>query len=120
MIEDLHQRGLLDETLVIWSGEFGRTPMGETRNNKIGGRDHFIDAYTCWVAGGGIQPGIAYGQTDELGLSVVENPVHVRDLHATLLHQLGIDHHRFSVKFQGLDMRLTGVKEAHVIKEILA
>ena len=120
LIEDLHQRGLLDETLVIWSGEFGRTPMGETRNNKIGGRDHFIDAYTCWVAGGGIQPGIAYGQTDELGLSVVENPVHVRDLHATLLHQLGIDHHRFSVKFQGLDMRLTGVKEAHVIKEILA
>jgi hypothetical protein len=120
LIEDLEQRGLLDETLVIWSGEFGRTPMGETRNNKVGGRDHFIDAYTCWVAGGGIKPGIAYGQTDELGLSVVENPVHVRDLHATILHQLGIDHHRFSVKFQGLDMRLTGVKEAHVINEILA
>ncbi|MEZ6091146.1 MAG: DUF1501 domain-containing protein [Pirellulaceae bacterium] len=120
LIKDLQRLGLLDETLVIWGGEFGRTPMGETRDNKIGGRDHFIDAYTMWIAGGGIKPGIAYGATDELGLSVVENPVHVRDLHATILHQLGIDHHRFSVKFQGLDVRLTGVQEAHVLHEILA
>ncbi len=120
LINDLEQRGLLDETLVVWSGEFGRTPMGETRDNKVGGRDHFIDAYTLWIAGGGIKPGIAYGETDELGLSITENPVHVRDLHATILHLLGIDHHQFSVKFQGLDMRLTGVKEAHVVKDILA
>lgn len=120
LIQDLRQRGLLDETIVIWSGEFGRTPMGETREGKIGGRDHFIDAYTLWIAGGGIKPGIVYGQTDELGLSIVEKPVHVRDLHATILHLLGIDHRRFSVKFQGLDMRLTGVTEAHVVKDIIA
>ncbi len=120
LIEDLERRGLLDETLVVWSGEFGRTPMGETRDNKVGGRDHFIDAYTLWLAGGGIRPGFVYGETDELGLSIVENPVHVRDLHATILHLLGIDHHRFSVKFQGLDMRLTGVTEAHVIDDIIA
>jgi hypothetical protein len=94
--------------------------MGETRDSKIGGRDHFIDAYTLWMAGGGVKPGIVYGETDELGLSIVENPVHVRDLHATMLHLLGIDHHQFSVKFQGLDMRLTGVKEAHVITDIIA
>ncbi|MGI9474689.1 MAG: DUF1501 domain-containing protein [Rubripirellula sp.] len=119
LVQDLEQRGLLDETLVLWSGEFGRTPMGETRNNKVGGRDHFIDAYTLWLAGGGVKPGICYGKTDELGLSVVDNPVHVRDLHATILHLLGIDHERFSVKFQGLNMRLTGVEEAHVVRDIL-
>ena len=120
LIQDLEQRGLLDETLVLWSGEFGRTPMGETRDNKVGGRDHFIDAYTLWMAGGGIKPGISYGETDELGLSVVQDPVHVRDLHATILHLLGIDHSQFSVKFQGLNMRLTGVEEARVVKEIMA
>jgi hypothetical protein len=120
LIQDLEERGLLDETLVIWSGEFGRTPMGETRNQKIGGRDHFIDAYTLWMAGGGVKPGVSYGMTDDLGLSVAENPVHVRDLHATILHSLGIDHQKFSVKFQGLNMRLTGVEEAHVIRDILS
>ena len=120
LIQDLDERGLLDETLVIWSGEFGRTPMGETRNQKVGGRDHFIDAYTLWMAGGGMKPGVSYGATDDLGLSVAENPVHVRDLHATILHALGIDHERFSVKFQGLKMRLTGVEKAHVIRDILA
>lgn len=120
LVMDLEERGLLDETLVLWSGEFGRTPMGETRDNKVGGRDHFIDAYTLWMAGGGVKQGICYGKTDELGLSIVENPVHVRDLHATILHQLGIDHQRFSVRFQGLNMRLTGVEEAHVIHDILA
>lgn len=120
LIKDLSRRGLLDETIVIWSGEFGRTPMGETREGKIGDRNHFIDAYTLWIAGGGIRPGIVHGQTDELGLSIVEKPVHVRDLHATILHLLGIDHRRFSVKFQGLDMRLTGVTEAHVVKDIIA
>ena len=119
LIQDLEERGLLDETLVVWTGEFGRTPMGETRNNKVGGRDHFIDAYTLWLAGGGVKPGVTYGATDELGLSVTENPVHVRDLHATILHSLGIDHEKLSVKFQGLNMRLTGVEEAKVIHEIL-
>ncbi|MDB4557541.1 DUF1501 domain-containing protein [bacterium] len=120
LIQDLEERGLLDETLVVWTGEFGRTPMGETRNQKVGGRDHFIDAYTLWMAGGGVKPGISYGSTDDLGLSVAENPVHVRDLHATILHSLGIDHEKFSVKFQGLNMRLTGVEEAKVVHEILA
>ena len=110
---------MLDETLVVWTGEFGRTPMGETRNKKVGGRDHFIDAYTLWMAGGGVKPGVSYGATDDLGLSVTENPVHVRDLHATILHTLGIDHEKFSVKFQGLKMRLTGVEEAKVIHDIL-
>ncbi|MGB0758077.1 MAG: DUF1501 domain-containing protein [Rubripirellula sp.] len=120
LIQDLEDRGLLDETLVIWTGEFGRTPMGETRNQKVGGRDHFIDAYTLWMAGGGVKPGVSYGATDDLGLSVTEKPVHVRDLHATVLHSLGIDHEKFSVKFQGLKMRLTGVEEAKVIHDILA
>ena len=119
LIQDLEERGLLDETLVVWTGEFGRTPMGETRNKKVGGRDHFIDAYTLWMAGGGVKPGISYGATDDLGLSVTENPVHVRDLHATILHSLGIDHEKFSVRFQGLNMRLTGVEEARVVQEIL-
>ncbi len=119
LIQDLEERGLLDETLVVWTGEFGRTPMGETRNKKVGGRDHFIDAYTLWMAGGGVKPGISYGATDDLGLSVTENPVHVRDLHATILHSLGIDHEKFSVRFQGLNMRLTGVEEAKVVQEIL-
>jgi hypothetical protein len=119
LIQDLDDRGLLDETLVVWTGEFGRTPMGETRNKKVGGRDHFIDAYTLWMAGGGVKPGVSYGATDDLGLSVTENPVHVRDLHATILHTLGIDHEKFSVKFQGLKMRLTGVEEAKVIHDIL-
>lgn len=119
LIEDLEDRGLLDETLVVWTGEFGRTPMGETRNRKVGGRDHFIDAYTLWMAGGGVKSGVSYGGTDDLGLSITENPVHVRDLHATILHSLGIDHEKFSVKFQGLKMRLTGVEEARVIHDIL-
>ena len=120
LIQDLEDRGLLDETLVIWTGEFGRTPMGETRNQKVGGRDHFIDAYTLWMAGGGVKPGVSYGATDDLGLSVTEKPVHVRDLHATVLHSLGIDHEKFSVKFQGLDMRLTGVEAARVLHDTLA
>jgi hypothetical protein len=84
------------------------------------GRDHHIKGFSMWMAGGGIKPGISYGATDELGYNSVENIVHVRDLHATMLHQLGIDHNRFNVKFQGLDMRLTGVEGANVIKEIVA
>lgn len=115
LIKDLKQRGLLDDTLIIWGGEFGRTPMAQGS-----GRDHHIQGYSTMLTGGGIKGGTSYGNTDELGYSAVDNPVHVRDLHATILHQLGIDHERLSIRFQGLDVRLTGVEEAHVVKEILA
>ena len=92
LIKDLKQRGLLDETLIVWGGEFGRTPMGEVRETI--GRDHHIDAYTMWLAGGGVRPGMTWGKTDELGMGVVENPVHVHDIQATILHCLGIDHNK--------------------------
>jgi hypothetical protein len=118
LVRDLKQRGLLDDTIVIWGGEFGRTPMGEVREST--GRNHHIDAFTMWLAGGGIKSGCIYGQTDEFGFGAVENPVHVRDLHATLLHLLGLDHHRLSVRSQGLDFRLTGVNPAHVVQGLLA
>jgi uncharacterized protein (DUF1501 family) len=122
LVTDLKQRGLLDDTLVIWGGEFGRTPMVET-NASLGrslGRDHHPQAFTIWMAGGGIKPGMTYGATDDLGFHVVENPVHVRDLQATILHQLGFDHEKLNFHFQGLDFRLTGVEPCHVVKEILA
>ena len=118
LIQDLKQRGMLDETLVIWGGEFGRTPMSQVKGGK--GRDHHIKGFSMWMAGGGVRGGITHGATDELGYYALENVVHVRDLHATMLHLLGIDHDRFSVPFQGLDMRLTGVEEASVVKEILS
>ena len=118
LVKDLKQRGLLDDTIVIWGGEFGRTPMGEVREST--GRNHHIDAFTMWFAGGGFKPGVTYGQTDEFGFGAVENPVHVHDIHATILHQLGLDHERLSFRSQGLDFRLTGVDPAHVIKGILA
>lgn len=114
LVKDLKQRGMLDDTLVIWGGEFGRTPMGQGT-----GRDHHIQAFSIWMAGAGIKPGMAYGTTDEMGYAVVENKVHVRDLHATLLERFGIDHRRFSIRFQGLDYRLTGVEPAHVVRDIL-
>lgn len=117
LIQDLKQRGMLEDTLVIWGGEFGRTPMFQGKGGA--GRDHHIKGFSMWMAGGGIKNGISYGGTDELGYNAVDNVVHVRDLHATMLHLLGIDHRTFSVKYQGLDMRLTGVEEAHVIKDIL-
>jgi hypothetical protein len=119
LVQDLKQRGLLDETLVIWGGEFGRTPMFQGKG-KDPGRDHHIRGFSMWLAGGGIRGGVTYGATDELGYSAVENPVHVRDLHATMLYLLGIDHQRLSFKYQGLDFRLTGVEKARVVKEILA
>ena len=117
LINDLKSRGMLDETLVIWGGEFGRTPMFQGKGGA--GRDHHIKGFSMWMAGGGIKGGISYGNTDELGYNSVENIVHVRDLHATMLHLLGIDHKRFSVEFQGLDTKLTGVEKARVIKEVL-
>ena len=115
LIHDLKQRGLLDDTLIIWGGEFGRTPMGQGT-----GRDHHIKGYSMFLAGGGVQGGTSFGATDEFGYAAAENPVHVRDLHATLLHLFGIDHRRLTYKYQGLDFRLTGVEEAHVIDKIIA
>lgn len=122
LIQDLKQRGLLDETLVIWGGEFGRTIYSQGTLKKDNyGRDHHPKCYSMWLAGGGISGGTTYGKTDEFGYNIAENPVHIRDLNATILHQLGIDHERFTVKFRGLDARLTGVQEtARVIHGILS
>jgi hypothetical protein len=119
LVLDLKQRGLLEDTIVIWGGEFGRTPMGEIREGKTGGRDHHIDAFTMWVAGGGFRAGVAHGKTDDFGYEVVDEAVHVHDLHATLLHQLGFDHEKLTYRFQGRDFRLTDV-HGHVVREILA
>jgi uncharacterized protein (DUF1501 family) len=121
LVRDLKQRGLLDDTLVIWGGEFGRTPMVES-NPALGrslGRDHHPQAFTMWLAGGGIKPGLTYGATDELGFHVVENPVHVHDLQATILHLLGLDHKRLTVRHAGRDFRLTDVY-GDVVRDILA
>jgi hypothetical protein len=115
LIRDLKQRGMLEDTLVIWGGEFGRTPMGQGS-----GRDHHIYAFSLWLAGGGIKGGVTHGATDELGYRAVENVVTLHDLHATMLHLCGIDHERFTVKYQGLDARLTGVEPARVVQEIVA
>jgi uncharacterized protein (DUF1501 family) len=121
LVSDLKQRGLLEDTLVVWGGEFGRTPMVET-NPALGrslGRDHHPQAYTMWLAGGGIKPGLTYGATDELGFNIAENPVHVHDLQATILHLLGLDHERLTYVYQGRAFRLTDV-HGHVVKDILA
>src|SRR5256886_7304383 len=114
LITDLKQRGMLEVTLILFGGEFGRTPMAQGN-----GRDHHIKGFSVWLAGGGIKPGISYGNTDELGYAALENPVHVHDLHATMLHQLGIEHTKLTYKFQGRDFRLTDVS-GNVVKEILA
>jgi hypothetical protein len=121
LVTDLKQRGLLDDTLVIWGGEFGRTPFiqGNLGERARWGRDHHPYAFTQWMAGGGIKPGITYGETDDLAISVVKDPVHVHDFHATLLHLLGIDHERLTYRFQGRDFRLTDV-HGHVVKGILS
>lgn len=121
LIQDLKQRGLLEDTLVVWGGEFGRTIycQGElTRENY--GRDHHPRCFTVWMAGGGIKPGVVYGETDEFSYNIVENPVHIHDMNATILHCLGIDHRRLSYKFQGLDVRLTGVEEHAPVTGVLA
>ena len=121
LITDLKQRGMLDDTLVIWGGEFGRTPMVEA-SAALGrslGRDHHPQAFTMWMAGGGVKPGIQYGQTDELGFNVIENPVHVHDLQATILHCLGLDHKRLTFRQNGLDFRLTGVEEHAPVRDLL-
>jgi len=121
LLQDLKQRGLLDDTLVLWGGEFGRTIYSQGGLSKTNyGRDHHPRCFTMWAAGGGIKAGVVYGATDEFSYNVVENPVHVRDLHATLLQLLGFDHQRLSFKWQGLDARLTGVLPAKVVKALLA
>ncbi|MEQ1860373.1 MAG: DUF1501 domain-containing protein [Chthoniobacteraceae bacterium] len=118
LITDLKQRGMLDETLVVWAGEFGRTPMSQS-NKGSPGRDHHNKGFSIWLAGGGVRGGMSYGATDELGYAAVENVVSAHDLHATMLHLLGIDHRRFSVKVQGLESKLTGVEPARVLHPIL-
>jgi hypothetical protein len=120
LINDLKDRGLLDETLIVWGGEFGRTPFreGRTAKSQILGRDHFPDCYTMWMAGGGVKRGFAYGTTDELGFSIVENPVHVHDLQATILHLLGLNHQQLTYRFQGRDYRLTDV-HGQVVHDII-
>jgi hypothetical protein len=121
LIRDLKARGMLDETLIVFAGEFGRTTycQGKLTPTQYG-RDHHPRCFTIWMAGGGIKGGIEYGQTDEFSYNVAENPVHVRDLNATILHQLGIDHEKLTFPFRGLDQRLTGVEESHVVHDILA
>jgi Protein of unknown function (DUF1501) len=118
LVKDLKQRGMLDETLVIWGGEFGRTPMAQDGKGIELGRDHHMKGFSMWLAGGGIKPGITHGATDELGYHSAENIVHVHDLHATILNQFGIDHERFTHRYQGRDFRLTDVS-GRVVKEIL-
>jgi hypothetical protein len=121
LIKDLKQRGLLDETLVVWGGEFGRTVYSQgklTQDNY--GRDHHPRNFCMWMAGGGIKGGITHGETDDFSYTAIQDPVHVNDINATILHCMGIDHRRFSFKFQGLDQRLTGVEEQHVVKQLLA
>ena len=121
LISDLKSRGLLDETLIVWGGEFGRTPFreGRTSNGEILGRDHYPDCYSMWMAGGGVKGGLTYGKTDELGFSITENPVHVHDLQATILHLMGLDHEKLTFRFQGRDYRLTDV-HGQVIHDLVA
>ncbi len=121
LIQDLKNRGLFDETLVIWGGEFGRTIYSQGGISKDNyGRDHHPRCFTMWMAGGGSRPGTIYGETDDFSYNIVKDPVHIRDFHATVLHLLGFDHEKFTYKYQGLDQKLTGVEKAHVIKELMA
>lgn len=123
LLRDLKQRGLLDSTLVIWGGEFGRLPIAQLpadKDERKAGRDHNKNAFCTWMAGGGVKPGTTYGATDELGFKAIENPVNVRDWHATILHLLGLNHEQLFIEQNGLKEKLTGVEEAHVVKGILA
>ncbi len=117
LIQDLKQRGLLEETLVVWCTEFGRTPSAKKEAQD--GRDHYKDAFTCWLAGGGVKGGMAYGATDEHGIGIVDHPVHIHDFHATILHLLGFDHEKLTYFYSGRDFRLTGLW-GKVVKDIVA
>ena len=121
LLEDLEQRGMLDDTLVIWGGEFGRTiyTQGKLTADNYG-RDHHPRCFTMWMAGGGAKGGVIHGETDEFSYNITKDPVHVRDFHATVLHLLGFDHERFNYRYQGLDQKLTGVLPAHVVKQLIA
>ena len=121
LLEDLKQRGMLDETLIIWGGEFGRTIYTQgTLSRDNYGRDHHPRCFTMWMAGGGAKGGAIYGETDDFSYNIVKDPIHIRDFHATMLQLLGFDHERFTYRFQGLDQRLTGVLPAKVIPELVA
>ena len=122
LLKDLKQRGLLDTTLVVWGSEFGRTALGENRKGfkKVTGRDHHPGAFSLWMAGGGIKGGQVYGETDDFAWHVARDPVSIHDFHATILHLFGLDHHKLSYRFQGLDFRLTGVNPAKVVKGLIA
>jgi hypothetical protein len=121
LLKDLDQRGMLDDTVVVFGGEFGRTIYSQGKLTKDNhGRDHHGRCFSMWMAGAGVKRGFEYGKTDDHSYNIVENPVHIRDMNATILHQLGIDHNKLTFKYQGLDQRLTGVEEAHVVKDILA
>ena len=124
LLTDLKQRGMLEDTLVVWAAEFGRTPMlqgmtGDGKKTKSG-RDHHKDAFTIWMAGGGVKGGVSYGTTDDMGYYINENPVEIRDIHATIMHQMGLNYEEVSFRYMGLDQRLTGVEEAHILHDILA
>jgi hypothetical protein len=121
LIKDLKLRGLLEDTLVIWGGEFGRTPFlqGDIANTKQWGRDHHPYAFTIWMAGGGVKPGMSYGESDEFGFNAVKDKVHIHDLQATIMHLMGIDHERFTFRFQGRQFRLTDI-HGDVVKPVLA
>jgi uncharacterized protein (DUF1501 family) len=123
LLADLKARGMLEDTLVVWGGEFGRTSMRENRGGtemKFIGRDHNPSAFTIWMAGGGVKSGMNYGETDDMGYEIVKNPVEIRDLHATMLYLLGFDHRKLNFSFQGLDQKLTSVKPSRVLAEVLA
>ena len=121
LLTDMRQRGLLDDTLVVWGGEFGRTIYCQgALSKKNYGRDHHPRCYTMWMAGAGIKPGVVHGETDYFSYNVVKDPVHIRDINATILHTLGIDHGKFRFKHQGLDQRLTGVEEAKPVRAIMS
>jgi hypothetical protein len=123
LLADLKARGMMEDTLVVWGGEFGRTSMRENRGGQamtLIGRDHNPGAFTIWMAGGGVKPGITFGQTDEMGYEIVKDPVEVRDLHATILYILGFDHHKLNYSYQGLDQKVTGVKPSRVVADVLA
>jgi arylsulfatase A-like enzyme len=121
LVQDLKDRGLLDSTLVIWGGEFGRTIYCQGKlTSETYGRDHHPRCFSLWMAGGGIKGGVVHGETDEFSYNIVNDPVHVRDFQATILHLFGIDHERFTFRHQGLDKKLTGVEPAQVVKAIVA
>jgi hypothetical protein len=121
LLKDLDQRGMLEDTLVVFGGEFGRTIYSQGKLTKDNhGRDHHGRCFSMWMAGAGVKRGFEYGKTDDHSYNIIENPDHIRDMNATILHQLGIDHNKLTFKYQGLDQRLTGVEEAHVVKDILS